>query len=514
MPRYRHKMPARNIGIENVVLLKPVESLLLTRSMLQPYRVIKTVYPFHGQLLPSHRRRPGRRLHHGRRDRRALALRRSRDRTRPGVRRRRGRARGRERGGGAPRRSAARVASGPRSSTAPRGCSGSAPRSSPASSPRRRPSRSRPRASRPTRAVSTFTFAATEARRLAGEMVPLDAADVGRGQARFHPARAHRRGRRHQPVQLPAEPGGAQAGAGDRRRVPGGAQAGLADAAVGDRAGRAAARRVRPARRPPQRGHRRRRHRRQRHRRRPRRRADHLHRLAGGRVGHPGRARRTRRWASSSATTRPSSSSPTATSTTAATKISVAGFSHAGQSCISTQRVYVHDDDRRRVPRRAASRGRRADGGRPARRGHRRVGADLPGRARSGRVVDRRGGRRRGQGRGRRHRAQRRARPDGAHDVATRHEGVQPGGVRPGGRRSRRTPTSTTPSAWPTTPATACRPPSSPATCRSPCVPRASSTSAACWSTRCRPGAPTRCPTAACATAATPGRARTTPSTR
>ena len=28
---------------------------------------------------------------------------------------------------------------------------------------------------------------------------------------------------------------------------------------------------------------------------------------------------------------------------TAATKISVAGFSHAGQSCISTQRVYVHE---------------------------------------------------------------------------------------------------------------------------------------------------------------------------
>jgi acyl-CoA reductase-like NAD-dependent aldehyde dehydrogenase len=32
------------------------------------------------------------------------------------------------------------------------------------------------------RAVSTFTFAATEARRLAGEMVPLDAADVGEGK--------------------------------------------------------------------------------------------------------------------------------------------------------------------------------------------------------------------------------------------------------------------------------------------------------------------------------------------
>jgi acyl-CoA reductase-like NAD-dependent aldehyde dehydrogenase len=35
---------------------------------------------------------------------------------------------------------------------------------------------------------------------------------------------------------------------------------------------------------------------------------------------------------------------PSADITAAATKISVAGFSYAGQSCISTQRVYVHDD--------------------------------------------------------------------------------------------------------------------------------------------------------------------------
>jgi acyl-CoA reductase-like NAD-dependent aldehyde dehydrogenase len=35
---------------------------------------------------------------------------------------------------------------------------------------------------------------------------------------------------------------------------------------------------------------------------------------------------------------------PDADVTTAATKISVAGFSHAGQSCISTQRVDVHED--------------------------------------------------------------------------------------------------------------------------------------------------------------------------
>jgi acyl-CoA reductase-like NAD-dependent aldehyde dehydrogenase len=35
---------------------------------------------------------------------------------------------------------------------------------------------------------------------------------------------------------------------------------------------------------------------------------------------------------------------PGADLVTAAAKISVAGFSHAGQSCISTQRIYVHDD--------------------------------------------------------------------------------------------------------------------------------------------------------------------------
>src|SRR5206468_4869602 len=34
-------------------------------------------------------------------------------------------------------------------------------------------------------AVSTFTFAASEARRLSGEMVPLDASDVGEGKLAF-----------------------------------------------------------------------------------------------------------------------------------------------------------------------------------------------------------------------------------------------------------------------------------------------------------------------------------------
>src|SRR5438093_1331828 len=36
-----------------------------------------------------------------------------------------------------------------------------------------------------TRAVSTFTFAATEARKLAGEMVPIEASEVGEGKLAF-----------------------------------------------------------------------------------------------------------------------------------------------------------------------------------------------------------------------------------------------------------------------------------------------------------------------------------------
>ena len=56
--------------------------------------------------------------------------------------------------------------------------------------------------------------------------------------------------------------------------------------------------------RPPERRDRRRRHRRQRARRPPRRRDDHVHRLARRRVGHPGAGRRARRSGSSSATTR------------------------------------------------------------------------------------------------------------------------------------------------------------------------------------------------------------------
>ena len=43
------------------------------------------------------------------------------------------------------------------------------------------------------RAMSTYTMAAVEARKLAGEMVPMDASQAGVGQARVHAAAADRR---------------------------------------------------------------------------------------------------------------------------------------------------------------------------------------------------------------------------------------------------------------------------------------------------------------------------------
>ena len=49
---------------------------------------------------------------------------------------------------------------------------------------------------------------------------------------------------------------------------------------------------------------------------------------------------------------------PSADVETAAKKVSVAGFSHAGQSCISTQRIYVHEYVTRALPRRARAAGR------------------------------------------------------------------------------------------------------------------------------------------------------------
>ena len=63
------------------------------------------------------------------------------------------------------------------------------------------------------RAISTFTFAAEEAKRIHGETIPLDASACRRGIFRFLGTQAGRRDCRHQSVQLPAEPGCPQGGA-------------------------------------------------------------------------------------------------------------------------------------------------------------------------------------------------------------------------------------------------------------------------------------------------------------
>ncbi len=103
------------------------------------------------------------------------------------------------------------------------------------------------------------------------------------------------------------------------------------------RAGRSAARRVRAAARAAQRRHRRRRHGRQRPRRPPRRRHDHVHRFAA--VGWGIRARAPRKKVGLElGNNAPVIIEPDADWKAAADKIKVAGFSHAGQSCISTQR--------------------------------------------------------------------------------------------------------------------------------------------------------------------------------
>ena len=154
------------------------------------------------------------------------------------------------------------------------------------------------------RAVSTFTFAAAVARTAHGRDGAHGRVRRRRGQARLHPAGADRRRRGDQSVQLPAEPRGPQGRTGDRRRLPDGAEAGVADAAVGDRARPPADHGVRAPARAPQHRHRERGERRRPAGRPRRRRHDHLHRLPRGGMVDPSGTRRGRRSAWSSGTTR------------------------------------------------------------------------------------------------------------------------------------------------------------------------------------------------------------------
>ena len=163
------------------------------------------------------------------------------------------------------------------------------------------------------RAVSTLTFSAAAARGLVGEMVPMDASEVGVGKLGFTLRVPIGVIGAISPVQLPAQPRGPQGRPGHRRRLPDRPQARRPDAAVGPGAPPSAGRGVRaPAgvvpggdragleRRAAPRGA-------------PRHRHDHVHRLAGRGVGRSASRRPARRSPWSWATTRRSSSTPTPT---------------------------------------------------------------------------------------------------------------------------------------------------------------------------------------------------------
>ena len=83
------------------------------------------------------------------------------------------------------------------------------------------------------RAMSTFTMAAVEARKLAGEVVPMDASPAGAGKLALTLRVPIGVVGAISPVQLPVQPRRPQGRAGARRRLRGRAQAGVADAAVG-----------------------------------------------------------------------------------------------------------------------------------------------------------------------------------------------------------------------------------------------------------------------------------------
>ena len=168
---------------------------------------------------------------------------------------------------------------------------------------------------------------------------PDEASAAGAGQARGPAAGAGWRGRRDLPLQLPPQPRRAQGGAGHRGRLPGRAEAGLHHTPLRPPARPGAARR-----RPP---------------------PGTLWCRAGAArsatrssttltsrssrspeavrwAGRSGGASRERRSPSSSGTPPRSSSPPTPTWTWPRRKLAASGYTHAGQSCISVQRVYVH----------------------------------------------------------------------------------------------------------------------------------------------------------------------------
>ncbi len=111
------------------------------------------------------------------------------------------------------------------------------------------------------------------------------------------------------------------------------------------------------------------------------------------------------------------------------------GYYHAGQVCVSTQRIFVHADIADDFTQRLVARVEKTAHRRPDAEGHRGRPADPAARGRPGRAMDRRGGQ------GRRHAGDRRQAPlrddagaGGAARPGCRREGLDAGGVRPGRR--------------------------------------------------------------------------------
>ena len=197
-----------------------------------------------------------------------------------------------------------------------------------------------------TRAIDGVRNAADELRNFAGREIPMGLTPASTGRLAFTTQGADRRGRGDLGVQPSAEPDRAPGGAGDCRRLSGDRQASCGDAAVLPRVRRAGARGGPRRAVVPDLHHRRQRTgRAARHR--SARRVPELHRLGARRLvicTASSRPARAPRW-STAAWRRPSST---------AAPISIAliepmvkgGYYHAGQVCVSTQRIFVHVDDR------------------------------------------------------------------------------------------------------------------------------------------------------------------------
>ena len=132
----------------------------------------------------------------------------------------------------------------------------------------------------------------------------------------------------------------------------------------------------------------------------PRVRHDHLHRLGPRRVGHPAAARPTKRVTLELGGNAAVMIEPDADLEHAVRRCVAGGYLYAGQSCISTQRILVHEALYHAFTERFVAAVGGAPHRRPDGRDDRGRPDDRPGQRRAGRRVDRRGGRRRGHGGG------------------------------------------------------------------------------------------------------------------